>query len=412
MTVFDNLLVDIVCTLFPFLVYFLYIAYKEIDDERETELAIILTIFSSMYMVLKYGNPMLPLMPMLIVNTPLLIAYLKKNNIAITMASIVIIFYYFNFYQGYLLILTMEYIIYYCIYLFCNKRISIDWYIIIFTILKVLFLSILATNMYQSNNALGHLLEVSFVGIIFGLVSIAVVYLIRKAEDILRIHKSAKEMEHDKQLRTTLFQITHEIKNPIAVCKGYLDMFDVNNPQHSKKYIPIMKEEIDTVLLLLEDYLSLNRVKLNKDILDISMLLEDTLDKYDMIFKNRKITTKVNLIDDEVYIDGDYNRLIQVFVNIIKNSIEALKENPLIEIWSQIIDKKIYIYFKDNGEGIPKDILEKIEEPFFTTKIKGTGLGVPLSKGIIEAHGGDIKYESDYGIYTLVTVSLPLANLK
>lgn len=173
-----------------------------------------------------------------------------------------------------------------------------------------------------------------------------------------------------------------------------------------------MKEEIDTVLLLLEDYLSLNRVKLNKDILDISMLLEDTLDKYDMIFKNRKITTKVNLIDDEVYIDGDYNRLIQVFVNIIKNSIEALKENPLIEIWSQIIDKKIYIYFKDNGEGIPKDILEKIEEPFFTTKIKGTGLGVPLSKGIIEAHGGDIKYESDYGIYTLVTVSLPLANLK
>ena len=58
--------------------------------------------------------------------------------------------------------------------------------------------------------------------------------------------------------------------------------------------------------------------------------------------------------------------------------------------------------------GIPKDVLEKIKEPFFTTKSKGTGLGVSLSYGIIEAHGGKISYESEVGLYTLVTVILPL----
>ena len=85
-----------------------------------------------------------------------------------------------------------------------------------------------------------------------------------------------------------------------------------------------------------------------------------------------------------------------------------MENNPKIEIWTEIKDDKFYIYIKDNGEGMSKDILDQIKEPFFTTKMKGTGLGVSLSSEIIEAHGGKLLYESELGEYTLTTIVLPI----
>ncbi len=189
-------------------------------------------------------------------------------------------------------------------------------------------------------------------------------------------------------------------------------MFDTKNKEHSKKYIPIMKEEIEKTLYLLEDFLAMNKLKINKEIIDINILLIDLIKRFDLYFKGKHIKTKIDLYDDEIYINGDYNRLTQVFVNIIKNSIEALKENPEIEIKSEPKKEKIYIYFKDNGKGIPKDIIEKIKEPFFTTKEKGSGLGVALSDEIIRAHGGSITYKSKENEYTIVTIILPIYNIE
>ena len=80
----------------------------------------------------------------------------------------------------------------------------------------------------------------------------------------------------------------------------------------------------------------------------------------------------------------------------------------MIEIWTEIKSDRIYIYVKDNGEGMKEDVLKKIGEPFFTTKLKGTGLGVALSFEIIKKHGGNLDYESEFKNYTLVTIALPL----
>ena len=73
-------------------------------------------------------------------------------------------------------------------------------------------------------------------------ISVSILYLLQKAEDIVSIHMSLKEIEKEKQIRNSLFKITHEIKNPIAVCKGYLDMFDKNNNKHVDKFIPIINQ--------------------------------------------------------------------------------------------------------------------------------------------------------------------------
>ena len=225
----------------------------------------------------------------------------------------------------------------------------------------------------------------------------------------MKIRLTFKELEKEKQIRTSLFKITHEIKNPIAVCKGYLDMFDVNNKEHARKYIPIIRSEIDRTLILLQDFLDYNHLKLNKDILDINMLLEDVGNVCMPLINNKKINYIAGIDDDELYIEGDYERLKQVFINIIKNSIEAINSNDgYIELNTEIKRDYIYIMIEDNGIGMTNEDLKKIHEPFYTTKKDGTGLGVTLSFEIIKAHNGKIIYTSDYGKGTKVEVILPL----
>ena len=106
---------------------------------------------------------------------------------------------------------------------------------------------------------------------------------------------------------------------------------------------------------------------------------------------------------------------MQPVYEALVNSLEA-KANKIEIVFFRDVQKSIdgecpklgSFTIKDNGEGIPKDVLEKIREPFFTTKMNGTGLGVSLSSEIIEEHGGELLYESDMGAYTLVTIILPI----
>ena len=233
-----------------------------------------------------------------------------------------------------------------------------------------------------------------------------------KAEKIIEINLTYKQLMKEQQLRESLFKISHEIKNPIAVCKGYLDMFDPNNMEHFSKYIPIIKSEINRTLNLLQDFSACNKIKIECDIVDIGLLLEDITKNFTLMFDNKNIKYQIELLEDEIYINGDYNRLNQVLVNIIKNSIEAIDINKksYIKIYTKQTEKEIKIFIKDNGIGISKENMKKINKPFFTTKTNGTGLGLVLSNEIIALHNGTIKYESKEGIGTTVIITLPIYN--
>ncbi len=406
MIIIDDIIVDFIHMLVPFLIYLFYIAYKKKIDDRENDVIMILTIFSSLYIILKYNHPIFEYIPMFLVNIPLMVSYVKKNTIAILMSSVVAIFYLNDFYHSFLPVILIMYIVFYILYKCLFKKIKVSLFAAIFTCIYSAVITILGLLKY--NVDISYYFKIIFVGIVFWIIVVNLIILLLKVEDILKIKISANDIKYDKQLKTTLFHITHEIKNPIAVCKGYLDMMDPANINQTQKYIPIIKEEISKTLILLEDFLSMNRVKLNKDILDINYLLSDFLKNYKPYFEENKIKTDINITDDEIFINGDYNKLHQVLLNVIKNSIEALKENPMIKIWTKLKKDKFYIYIEDNGKGITKDVLDKIGEPFFTTKTNGTGLGVSLSKEIVEAHDGKMKYESIPNEYTRVTLTFPI----
>lgn len=393
MKIFDLILLDISLIITPILIYLIYTAYIKVVDKKEDKLIFIIIIFLQLYLIYKYSMPLNIKMPILIVDIPLLLSYNKNNKTLSILISIINIAYYYSFYENHLIILIVEYTIYFYILI---KEKKIEKQIIIFWIIKTIFLTY-----YKYIN-----IEV----IIVSIASFFTSYLLKKSEEILSIHSKIKNIEKEKQLHLSLFKITHEIKNPIAVCKGYLDMYDENNLEKTKKYIPIIKEEIDRVLILLEDFLSMNKQKINKDILDINMLLEDVINSMNILFKNKHIKIESEILEDEIYINADYNRLTQVFINILKNSVEALenKKNPKIKIWTETNKNNIKINIKDNGVGMTKEILEKIKEPFYTTKQKGTGLGVSLSSEIINAHSGKMEYYTKPNKYTLVTITLPL----
>ena len=408
MKIFDTMILDIVLISLPLTVYLLYLAYTKTFNKKENDLLIVVTVFSILYLILKYTEPLFNNIPFIIINIPLLLAYIKHSKISVLAASIMMIIYYYNFYNHYLLILIFEYIIYYLFYLKLYKELKMHNFILTFTIIKVIITIILLS--YSNYQFPIYITETIIEGIYLYAVANLIFYLVNKTEDILKLHMNIKEIKHNEQIKSSLFRISHEIKNPIAVCKGYLDMFDKENPEHFKKYIPILKDEISRTLLLLEDFLAMNRVKINKDIIDINLLIEEVIKSIDMLCKKHNIKLTSKIIDEDIYIEADHNRLTQVFINLLKNSIEAIPQNKKgnINLDERIKDNNIIITIKDNGNGMSSELLNKIKEPFYTTKPKGTGLGVSLSDEIIKAHDGTLNYESKEGEYTKVTITLPI----
>ena len=186
-------------------------------------------------------------------------------------------------------------------------------------------------------------------------------------------------------------------------------MYDYNNPIHTQKYVPIIKSEIEKTLILLQDFLCLTKTNLKKEILDINCLIDDCLDNLELLLTSNNIKIKKELIDDEIYVNGDYNRLYQVFVNVIKNAVEAMEDDEkVLTISEYILKNKIVIKIKDTGNGIDKEILKKIGEPFYTSKKNGTGLGISFSIEIVNALGGNLEFLSEDVKGTTVQITLPL----
>ena len=348
----------------------------------------------------------------LLINIPLLISYLKRKELTSIILSILIAYYYVFLLKYNLYFIFCEYVLYYVIYYIVNKSYKVVSLIYIFVFIKSIVLSV-ETFYFQevSNYFLVNYLEVIVKMLVFYVSSYLVFIYLLKGESIMNLNTAIKELEKEKVLRTSLFKLTHEIKNPLAVCKGYLDMLDLNNKDKILKYIPIIKGEIERTLTLMDDYLDYTKVKIQKEEVDIYLLLNDIIESLELFFKENEINLEYLVPDDELYLRVDYNRIKQVIVNILKNATEARdinKEELIIKIRTRVTKNYFKIIIEDNGIGMDKDVLEQVTDLFFTTKKNGTGLGTSLSKEIIELHGGKIKYLSEVGIGTTVIINLPI----
>ena len=200
--------------------------------------------------------------------------------------------------------------------------------------------------------------------------------------------------------------LAHEIKNPLAVCNGYLSILNDKDYQTRSNYINIIKEEINRSLLILSEF-SKNNTLLNMEVIDLNCLFKDIKNTLNDLFLENN--AEIILLDgDELLIKADYEKLKQVFINILKNALEAKSNNKLLVVIKTLEGKDYYIIsIVDNGIGMTKEDLNNITKKYYTTKVFGTGLGIPYIKDIIEKHHGIIEYQSRKDIGTKIKIILP-----
>ena len=409
MSFYDSLFIDVVLILFPIFIYLLYVAYSNNVEKSKNELFLDFINISTFYILYKCKIYFEDSIYMLFLNIPLVLSYLKKRNLSSLVLSLLIVIYTNYIFNFPIVLLFIEYLLYFIIYFFIYyKKKNYETYLFLFLFIKGFILSYEAFFVLPSNlNNYVIVIRVFLMLILFYAITSLVVILLKKGEEILSLNQVLKELEQSKRIGSSLFRITHEIKNPLAVCKGYLDMLNYKDELKLHKYIGVIKEEIERSLSIVDDFADYTRIKVNLDIMDINMLLEDTLKSIKSLLLKKNIKLISNIKDDEIYINGDYNRLKQVLVNVIKNSVEAINhDDGLIEIKEKEILNNIIITIKDNGCGMDKESLDRCGETFFTTKPHGTGLGVGLSKEIIKLHNGIMEYDSKKDKGTKVTITL------
>lgn len=412
MSYLEIILNNCIYLLCPISLYLIYITYRKNIQHEENNLAFEIALTSSLYFILRYGLPLHHNYPTMLFDIPLLLAFSKKKTELSIFISVVLIHYQTLFLHMAPGLLIIEYIIYFIGYLCLTKsKFSLVNLIHGFIIINSFFLTIKVFWFIAPNRSYyDNITYLVFLIFVIYVTSFIILYFLNKGEKIVDFNNSLYAIEKEKELRASLFKVTHEIKNPIAVCKGYLDMLDPNDQKKCIKYIPIIKGEINRTLVLMDDFLDYTKIKIEKEELDLVMLLEELDSALKPLFHERKIVTNYNIPYEELYMEADYNRLKQVLINIFKNAVEAKdgsKEKSIIEVVVKDLGKDVSIKIKDNGIGMTKEELDKVGQMFFTTKKKGTGLGTCLSKEIIKLHDGNITYSSKKNEWTEVNITLP-----
>ncbi len=171
------------------------------------------------------------------------------------------------------------------------------------------------------------------------------------------------------------------------------------------EFLGLVDEEVDSANKVITDLLSFSRVaKPAVSLVKVGSIIRDALNHV-AVPGNVEVVTDVDPDLPMVMVDG--GQIQQVFVNVILNALEAMPEGGRLEIRARGKDDFVTVEFTDTGGGIPESVVGKIFEPLFTTKAKGIGLGLAMSKSIMERHGGDIGVRSKEGKGTTFTLSLP-----
>lgn len=386
---------------FPIMCYFLYMLYSKTKLKEENYLFYDLMTITSCYLVSRFG--ILNKYNIYLFIVILFLSLYKDRKGCYLLISIYMFIFFTNSYNinKYILIIILLGVLVAKKYL----TIKIDRLFLITSFIILIVIMFAEYNSFSYIKVSRLIVHLLLSYILFRIVC----YLYNKTEDLINAFLSLDSIIKEKKLYESLFKITHEIKNPLAVCKGYLDMFDVKNEKKSSRYVGIISQEIDRTLLLLNDFSNISKMKIEKRDMDITLLIDDVCDEVSLIFDN-KIKFIKKFSDEEVIINADYNRLKQVLINVIKNAKEAIMDTGTVTL---VGNKKNYNYkiiIEDDGMGMDKETYKNIGTAFYTTKKNGTGLGVCLSKEIIDRHGGTITYKPRKNGGTLCVITIPIKN--
>lgn len=235
--------------------------------------------------------------------------------------------------------------------------------------------------------------------------------------DLREIRKLQEELNRKDKLASVgqlAAGIAHEIRNPLSTIKGFARIFEENAKDGSeeKTLAEIMNQEICRVDKVINDLLELSRPNnISKNIVSLQKIVEQVQNSLVLQAKENHVTFNNDITIQDIQLDFD--KMIQVFHNLYINAMEAMEKNPAdrakqitTKAWQE--QDKIIISIQDTGHGIPQNKISQLFTPYYTTKAKGTGLGLVIIQKIIEAHKGTIKVESKENMGTTFYITLQL----
>lgn len=202
--------------------------------------------------------------------------------------------------------------------------------------------------------------------------------------------------------------VAHEIRNPLTSLKGFVQLLKAKN-QGQEQYLNIMLSELDRINYIVNEFMVIAKPQVIEfQPKDVRRILYDVIPLLDTQAIMNNIQIRMDAEENLPLIHCDENQMKQVFINILKNAIEAMHHGGIIQIRvKQDHKRKLQVRIVDQGSGISPERLAQLGEPFYTTKEKGTGLGLMVCYKIIEMHHGTIKIKSKLGQGTTVDIVLP-----
>ncbi len=231
-------------------------------------------------------------------------------------------------------------------------------------------------------------------------------------EELVETQQRLLQSERFAAIGEAASHLSHEIKNPLMLMAGFARQVQRRVPRDSpeEEKLNIIIQEAQRLENMLYQVRDFTRPRtLNKKYCPVNQLVSDTLKMFEDEMENSKISIRLNLSQDLPQVSIDRDQIKQVLINLIKNSMEAMCSGGMLTVGSDRKNHTIRIWLEDTGQGIPPEKMKKIFSPFFTTKDKGTGLGLAVSYRIIQDHDGEIFVHSKPGRGARFEIHLPLS---
>ncbi|MEM6885603.1 MAG: ATP-binding protein [Verrucomicrobiota bacterium] len=246
-------------------------------------------------------------------------------------------------------------------------------------------------------------LEAGFVGIFY---------------DVTRQHRQTREViESERVNAVTMLAagVAHELGNPINNLNIHLQLMERDTrklPDKSRKRlnesIGIAREEVKRLDTIIHEFLQAIRPTVPElRPVNLQAVLCDTLELLKREISNQHILVELDFEEKLPIIQGDEGQLKQVFYNLIKNALQAMAEKGILTVEGKQEGSWLSLSFRDNGEGISMENIPQVMQPFYTTKKRGTGLGLMIVQRIVHEHGGQLEIESNHGQGTTVRIKFP-----
>ncbi|WP_368297818.1 PAS domain S-box protein [Cytobacillus firmus] len=230
-------------------------------------------------------------------------------------------------------------------------------------------------------------------------------------KDVTKLRQAEERLRRTEKLSVVgelSASVAHEIRNPLTSLKGFVQLMQLEDEKH-QFYYQIMQEELDRINHIVGELLLLAKPQ---DICftkaDVQKILFNVISLLKTEASMHNVQIEFLLKSDVYMIECEPNQLKQLFINIIKNAIEASNEGGKVTVTLLAEDHQLTILVKDTGCGMSEDRLNRIGEPFYSSKEKGTGLGLTVSFKIVQSHNGSIHFNSKKGRGTEAVIKLPV----